>query len=165
MSFQITDKCSGCAACVQMCPAGAIQGDPWTLYEIDPARCVDCGACGVVCREEAVRDARGETFSLFEAPRGRRAFVDLSRCVGCGWCVDTCVFDALRVVSAPVEGAEALTFVAVNPARCTACEVCVLECGDAAVRVLRVGDPEADALQAQNAELLARRGALPRGVS
>lgn len=165
MAFKIIDTCSGCAACVPTCPAGAIQGDPRAPHQIDPARCVDCGACGVVCRDEAVRDARGETFSLFEPSRRRRAFVDISRCDGCGWCVDTCAFDALQSVTVTAESGEVLSFVAVNPARCTGCEGCVLECDDRAVRVLRGDDPAVELMHARNAQSLALRGAPRRGVS
>lgn len=164
MAFEITDQCSGCAACIPSCPAGAIRGLNHAVHEIDPARCIDCGACGVVCPDQAVRDPRGMVFSLYEAPRGRRAFVELSRCTGCGWCVDTCAFDALRGTSVRTEGGETLTFASVDPSRCTGCEQCTLECDDGAVRVLRVEGAEVAELRQRNAAFVSARRVLRHEV-
>jgi ferredoxin len=42
------DKCTGCGACVDTCPVGALslQND---LCSIDDGACADCGACVDVC--------------------------------------------------------------------------------------------------------------------
>lgn len=165
MAYEITDQCSGCAACVPSCPTGAIGGITKEAHQIDPSRCIDCGACGVVCPDEAVRDPRGVIFSLFEAPRGRRAFVELSRCTGCGWCVDTCVHDALRAVVVQTEEGLALVFPTVNPERCTGCGGCELECDERAVRVMRVQGEEVDGLRERNAKFLAHRRVTRREVT
>jgi ferredoxin len=165
MAFEITDECSGCAACVPSCPAGAIRGIARSLHQIDPALCIDCGACGVVCPDQAVRDPRGMIFSLFEAPRGRRAFVELSRCTGCGWCVDTCGFDAVRGVVVNTEDGLALTFATVNPARCTSCGACELECDDEAIKVIRVEGDDVESLRERNARFLTHRRVTRREVT
>ena len=164
MAFEITEQCSGCTACVPSCPAGAIRGLSREVHEIDPARCIDCGACGVVCPDEAVRDPRGVVFSLFESPRGRRAFVELSRCTGCGWCAETCPFDAMQEVTVETEEGRSLTFATVNPARCAGCGSCELQCTDSAVRVMSAQGDEVDALRAGNASFLTRRKVIRREV-
>jgi ferredoxin len=104
-------------------------------------------------------------FSLFEAPRGRRVYVELSSCTGCGWCVDTCSFDALHAVVVHAEDGAALTFATVTPARCTGCELCTVECDEAALRVLRVEGAEVEALRERNARFVALRKITRREVS
>ena len=53
--IQITDKkkCSGCAACYNICPVKAIKMKPdyeGFLYpEIDNKTCINCNQCEVVC--------------------------------------------------------------------------------------------------------------------
>lgn len=55
-------RCTGCGACVEVCPAGAIrlvEGATRSHAKIDEARCRECEACVEVCPEQAiVSDAR-----------------------------------------------------------------------------------------------------------
>jgi len=56
MPFEITDKCTACGECKEVCPADAIaEGDP--KYVIDPATCIDCGVCVDACPVEAIVEA------------------------------------------------------------------------------------------------------------
>ena len=44
MAYVISDACVACGACESQCPVAAISmGDG--KYEIDPAKCIDCGTC------------------------------------------------------------------------------------------------------------------------
>jgi len=53
MAFVISDKCTMCGSCVEVCPVEAInEGDP--KYIIDPELCIDCGACQPECPVEAI---------------------------------------------------------------------------------------------------------------
>ena len=55
--------CTGCGACVEACPFGAISlvdGDGGALAAIDRAGCKGCGACAPVCPEDAI-DLQGYT--------------------------------------------------------------------------------------------------------
>jgi len=47
------EKCVGCGACKETCPAGAISEDGGKCV-IDAATCVDCGACAGGCPVEAI---------------------------------------------------------------------------------------------------------------
>ncbi|MHB1416198.1 MAG: indolepyruvate ferredoxin oxidoreductase subunit alpha [Chloroflexota bacterium] len=60
------EKCSGCAACVDVCPLEAIavvEG----LAVIDYAKCTVCGLCEYDCPSEAIYEANREG----SLPRGQ----------------------------------------------------------------------------------------------
>ena len=53
MAHAISDSCTMCGACKDLCPVEAIsEGDP--KYKIDPETCTDCGACVGECPVEAI---------------------------------------------------------------------------------------------------------------
>ena len=53
MPHKISDDCTMCGACKDVCPVEAIsEGDP--KYVIDPETCTDCGACVDECPVEAL---------------------------------------------------------------------------------------------------------------
>jgi NADH-quinone oxidoreductase subunit F len=53
--YRIVDaKCNGCAACVKVCPTGAITGQPKKLHTLDQAKCISCGACFDACPTDAI---------------------------------------------------------------------------------------------------------------
>lgn len=49
----LEDNCTGCTACVRVCPTEAIRVRNRKAY-IDPYRCVDCGNCVSVCDFHAI---------------------------------------------------------------------------------------------------------------
>jgi ferredoxin len=55
MTFVVTDNCRACryTDCVAVCPVDCFHGDEQMLY-IDPAVCIDCGACEPECPVEAI---------------------------------------------------------------------------------------------------------------
>ena len=66
MTYVITGNCINDAACVVVCPVGAIHPTPdepgfarADMLYIDPARCIDCHACAEACPVDAIhRDRR-----------------------------------------------------------------------------------------------------------
>jgi len=50
----LEDKCTGCGACLKLCPQQAIKGEPKNPHTIDPNKCIRCGVCRDVCPFEAI---------------------------------------------------------------------------------------------------------------
>jgi len=56
ITFQIiTDKCTGCGACLRRCPQKAITGEKKQPHVIDQQLCIKCGVCRDVCKFDAVQ--------------------------------------------------------------------------------------------------------------
>lgn len=63
-------KCSGCSACQNICPKGAIsmRHEPESTYPcIDPAKCVECGLCVKVCpaNKGSARESKTDTGKIY----------------------------------------------------------------------------------------------------
>jgi ferredoxin len=53
MAYVISDACTKCGACAEVCPTEAIsEGEK--KFEIDPDKCVDCGTCEDECPVQAI---------------------------------------------------------------------------------------------------------------
>ncbi len=48
-------KCTGCQACLRVCPASCISGKKKKVHSIDQSRCVHCGSCFDVCKFNSVK--------------------------------------------------------------------------------------------------------------
>jgi dissimilatory sulfite reductase (desulfoviridin) alpha/beta subunit len=66
-----TEACSGCGACVQACPDGAVrmEGD---IAVVDPGRCLGCGKCAAVCPQGAMLTGPVELRAMLGGRLGRR---------------------------------------------------------------------------------------------
>ncbi|MEW5724466.1 MAG: NADH-ubiquinone oxidoreductase-F iron-sulfur binding region domain-containing protein [Thermodesulfobacteriota bacterium] len=49
------EACNGCTLCVKECPTGAITGRKKKAHELNPAKCIKCGACLDVCAFDAIK--------------------------------------------------------------------------------------------------------------
>jgi NADH-quinone oxidoreductase subunit F len=52
--FIIADKCTGCGACMKVCPEEAISGEKKIFHVIDQSKCIKCGICFETCIFNAI---------------------------------------------------------------------------------------------------------------
>lgn len=48
------EKCTGCLACIKVCPQGGITGELKQPHVIEQGKCIKCGMCGEVCNFDAI---------------------------------------------------------------------------------------------------------------
>lgn len=143
MAFIITENCTGCTACIRRCPTNAITGERKLLHVIDPELCIDCGACGVVCPDEAIYDHLGTLCEPLKQAQRPMAYVDTQSCVGCEWCVWSCPFDALKMVTLREDHHFLLAEVITK--KCVGCTLCELDCPYDAIHIFRGDSAQAAA--------------------
>jgi len=85
--FQVNDRCTGCLACVQNCPASALdfrddESRRTLLHNM--TRCARCGTCWRVCPRDAI-----EFQYLLKNRWDEVATLELIRCRVCGEPVHT----------------------------------------------------------------------------
>jgi NAD-dependent dihydropyrimidine dehydrogenase PreA subunit len=97
------------------------------VYFIEPSMCIDCGACGVICPDEAILDTFGNLTHVLKKAERPIAVVHPDNCNGCGVCIDVCPFDSL--FPSPGNGPEYLGRVEVNEKSCVGCKLCEEVCG------------------------------------
>lgn len=51
----IPENCTGCMACLKVCPSDAVTGEKKEVHEIDEEKCIKCGACFEACRFDAIK--------------------------------------------------------------------------------------------------------------
>ncbi len=57
--FEIeSEPCTGCTACLKVCPTDAILGERKQPHEIQQDLCIKCGECYAVCKFDAIEKAR-----------------------------------------------------------------------------------------------------------
>jgi NAD-dependent dihydropyrimidine dehydrogenase PreA subunit len=80
--FRVNEKCDGCLACVENCPASALdfkdQGDRRTLKH-NMTQCARCGQCWRICPQKAI-----EFQHLLVGQWDDVVTLDLVRCQVCG---------------------------------------------------------------------------------
>ncbi len=50
----LEEKCTGCLACLKVCPSEAVSGELKKVHVIDPKKCIKCGACYEACNFDAI---------------------------------------------------------------------------------------------------------------
>lgn len=94
MAFVITEACIGTQdqGCVSVCPVDCIQFEAGTdaMLYINPADCIDCGACQPACPANAI-------FPEADVPAAQRKFIEINSL----WYTDRAAARS-RVGSAPV---------------------------------------------------------------
>ncbi len=132
MSHSITLSCTGCTACVKVCPVKAITGERGELHSITPSVCVDCAACGRVCPAEAVHDGQGITIRMVKRILWLKPVVSAQRCVSCGACIESCPTGVMAY--AELEDHQVRQIAALVDAKnCIGCSFCAHACPTEAI--------------------------------
>jgi NADH-quinone oxidoreductase subunit F len=58
--YAVTEQCTGCTKCAQVCPVNAIPWTPYKKHAIDDALCTRCDSCRKICPEEAIKVETGK---------------------------------------------------------------------------------------------------------
>lgn len=131
MSHKITNDCTGCTACVRLCPVNAIRGERGAVHQIDARLCIDCGACGRICAAAAVLAPDGSPVArIAKRSLWPRPVWQYARCTACRICVPACPTGAVRLVQAGQSSdgaAPAQPYLAVEKA-CIGCSFCASAC-------------------------------------
>lgn len=81
------ETCSGCMACAERCPTGALQGtatDEARSIDFDPSLCTNCTLCQRICPQNAVRPHLARNVAAACAPRSTLMHMSLRNCRQCG---------------------------------------------------------------------------------
>lgn len=127
MTHSILSACTGCTACVKVCPVDAIHGERKSLHVIDSDLCIDCAACGRVCPYAAVMNPAGEICAQIPRSSWPQPAVLEPRCVACGACLEVCPTSVLSFVERK-NGNTHLVAELTDEKHCIACAFCATAC-------------------------------------
>jgi NADH:ubiquinone oxidoreductase subunit F (NADH-binding)/NAD-dependent dihydropyrimidine dehydrogenase PreA subunit/(2Fe-2S) ferredoxin len=54
LGYEIVEVCTGCGACIRVCPVDAIKGEKKERHIIDQGKCIKCGQCYNACKFQAI---------------------------------------------------------------------------------------------------------------
>lgn len=134
--MRISSECTGCTACVRICPVYAISGKKGEMHLIDTRRCVACGVCGRVCPVGAVADREGVVLEKQPRIRWPRPKIDEEICSACGICVTLCTPGALRIQPPREKGDILVPAELFEPKKCIGCSICAENCPIGAITMM-----------------------------
>jgi electron transport complex protein RnfB len=127
MSHRITSSCTGCTACVNICPVKAITGERKTLHVIDATICIDCGACGRICPSQAVEDQDGILSRAIKKALWLKPVIAKDKCISCGVCLEICPTGALDFDEPHDQWVHVIAYLK-EPVNCIGCSFCEEAC-------------------------------------
>lgn len=127
MTYTILPSCTGCTACLKICPVAAISGERKSLHTIAGALCIDCGACGRICPVQAVLDPAGEVCGMLKRSLWLQPSILAAQCISCGVCLEVCPAGVLDFAEPAAPLAHAVARLA-DPRGCIGCSFCAIDC-------------------------------------
>lgn len=151
MSYAIIDACTGCAACVRICPTQAIVGEKKKLHRIVEGLCIECGACGRICPGSAVKDQSGNLCVMVKRSQWKKPVFNSVPCMSCNMCIDACPANCLALSEAKGQKDPHGHPFLKDEKACIGCGICEAECPVAAVTMV-VPEPREEAAPARQAK-------------
>jgi formate hydrogenlyase subunit 6/NADH:ubiquinone oxidoreductase subunit I len=105
-------------------------------HRINPAICIDCGACGRVCPAKSVEDNFGTIAQRTKKQDWEKPFFNLESCMSCGICLDTCPAGALDANLQKVGSRHVFPFL-IDDSLCMGCGFCAADCPVGAITMGR----------------------------
>lgn len=135
MPYTITESCIGCTACVRKCPVNAISGERKAQHHIDPALCIECGACGRICASQAILDGKGRLAERVKPAEWPKPAWRYAVCVECRICEQNCPTGSIDLVGygQSVDGLKPSQPFLKNAETCIACGFCEKSCPVSAI--------------------------------
>ena len=127
MSHTILPACTGCTACVKVCPVEAITGERKALHVIDSVICIDCGACGRICPADAVVDNHHKPVNMLKRSLWLKPLVIEKKCISCGICLEVCPTSVLDFAELKPDQVRAVAYLR-DPKNCIGCSFCEVAC-------------------------------------
>ncbi len=127
MAYYITEECSGCTSCANICPTGAATGEKKEKHEIEADLCIDCGACGKLCPDGAIKDASGRVPERQKRSMWEKPFFDKEKCNECAVCLDVCPTGCITLGIPNRKDGHAYPEIQ-NFKNCIGCGFCAQEC-------------------------------------
>lgn len=128
MSYRIlAESCTGCTACLRVCPVNAILGEKKKPHAIITAICIDCGACGRICPYQAVLNPQGEVCEMLKRSLWPQPHVLEEKCISCGVCLEVCPTSVLDFAPLTDHRVRAVARLCDAP-NCIGCAFCETAC-------------------------------------
>ena len=127
MSHTISTACTGCTACLKICPVAAITGQRKALHIIDPQVCIDCGACGRICPVDAIYDQHSRQCRMVKRSMWLKPQVMAKVCISCGVCLEVCPTGVLDFTAEVNTSGRAIAYLR-DAKNCIGCSFCQTAC-------------------------------------
>jgi ferredoxin len=128
----IIEACTGCTACVKICPVAAISGERKMLHMINETICIDCGVCGKVCPSAAIINEDGQLCQSVKKSLWLKPVVLQSKCVACGACIQVCPTSVLEFDESTGEHVKPTLM---DEKNCIGCSFCEAACPTHAIEM------------------------------